>query len=194
VRLWLTVVPAGSVSVQGGAGFEQAVNKMLMAWLETLSGPARPGRPTLPGGHGTPVHVADGRRIHFWLHPCPFFLDLISFFCVFGKKLVPRGRIPGRESSGIRWKIRLENVLGRGLLGGKVAKTAPEIAEMRENARAGALNLPVLLKWVKSGTPAQGGFPKGKKYFWATHLKNEFCRVKTIFLPRGTVFMGKIYF
>ena len=33
---------------------------------------------------------------------------------------------------------------------------------MRENARAGALNLPVLLKWAKCGAPAQGGFPRGK--------------------------------
>ena len=34
--------------------------------------------------------------------------------------------------------------------------------KIRENARAGALNLPVLLKWAKCGAPAQGGFPRGK--------------------------------
>ena len=124
MRLWLTVVPAGSGSVQGGAGSEQAANKMLMAWLETLPGPARPGQPTLPGGHGARAVVADGRRIHLWLHPCPLFPDLVSNFCARGKKLVPRGRIPGRESSGIRWKTRLGIVLPKDLLGGKVAITA----------------------------------------------------------------------
>ena len=138
---------------------------MLMAWLETLAGPARPGQPTQPGGHERLVQGGDGRRIHFWFHPCPLFPDLLSNFGAPSKKLVPRGRIPGRESSGIRWKIRLENVLGRGLLGGKVAKTAPEITENARKCpevRAGALNLPVLLKWAKCGAPAQGGFPKGK--------------------------------
>ena len=62
----------------------------------------------------------------------------------------------------------------------KVAKKGGKCPEVR----AGALNLPVLLKWGKCGAPAQGGFPKGKiqkQYFWATHLKNEFCCVKTIF-------------
>ena len=85
------MVPAELVSVQGGAVSEPAVNKIKGPALEMLSGAARPGKPTLPGGDGTPAQVRDGRRIDFWLDPCPFFPDLVSNFTQHGKKLGPRG-------------------------------------------------------------------------------------------------------
>ncbi len=96
--------PVGSVSVQGGAVSERAVNKIKGPALEMLAGAARPGQPTLPDGRGTLVPVRDRGRIHFWFDPCPFFPDLISNSSCYGKKLVPPGRIldgvgpgPGRE-------------------------------------------------------------------------------------------------
>ena len=138
---------------------------MLMAWLETLPGPARPGKATLPGGHERLQPVRDRRRIHFWFHPCPLFPDLISFSNVCFKKLVPRGRIPGRESSGIRWKIRLENVLGRGLLGGKVAKTAPEIAENARKCARRSTKSPSPFEVGEMWCPGPRGIPKGQKIF-----------------------------
>ena len=95
--------PASRVSVQGGAGFEQIVNKIKGPALEMLAGAALPGKPMLQDGRARLQVVADGRRIHFWLDPCPLFPDRLSFLRVRGKKLGPRGRTPARESSGICW-------------------------------------------------------------------------------------------
>ena len=51
----------------------------------------------------------------------------------------------------------------KGFVRGKSCQNRTTIAEnARKCLRAGALNLPVLLKWAKCGAPAQGGFPRGK--------------------------------
>ena len=61
--------------------------------------------------------------------------------------------------------------------------------------RAGALNLPVLLKWGKCGAPAQGGFPKGKNPgVEIFHLAVE-SRARMIFeFFLGGAFLGRGFF
>ena len=53
------MLPSHSVSVQGGAGFEQIVNKIKGPALEMLAGAARPGKPMLQDG---PMHPRASSR------------------------------------------------------------------------------------------------------------------------------------
>ena len=102
----------------------------------------------------------------FLARPVPSFSRKVRNWGGASKKSVPAGRIPARESSGICWTWGLEIVLPKGLLGGKVAKIAPKIAKMRENARkvrARSRESPSLVEvGARRVCPGPGGIPKGE--------------------------------